>query len=71
MDGQILYGILGLMLLFAPGLIAQSRKHHNQNAIFLVSMIGAATALAVPIAGGAIWVASLVWASTNPPPSKP
>lgn len=70
METNFYHGIIALMVLLLPALIASARKHHNQNPIFLVSIIGAAIAVAVPLAGGAIWLFSLVWAFTNSPQSK-
>lgn len=70
MPEEFLYGILGLMLLFIPGLVARVRKHHNTNSIFLLSIVGIVVAFFSFPAGAAVWAGALIWAFTNPPAKK-
>ena len=66
MLGETLIGIailLGVLwVYFIPTYVARRNHHHNQHAIFLVNLLLGWTFLG--------WVGALVWASTNPPPSR-
>lgn len=61
----ILYGLLGLMLLIAPSLVARVKKHPNTNSIFLLAIGGAGVALFAPLIGGVIWLGAFIWAFTG------
>lgn len=63
---ELLYGILGLMGLFIPGLVARVRKHPNTNSIFILSIVGIGAAVFSFAVGIAVWLGSLIWAFTNP-----
>jgi T4 superinfection immunity protein len=69
--GDTAAGVAGLFFLFSllavgffvwllPGFIASVRKHHNQGAIWAVTILCGWTFVG--------WVIALVWAFTNPPP---
>lgn len=51
-----------LWVYFIPTFVARRKRHYNQHAIFLVNLLLGWTFLG--------WVGALVWASTNPPPSR-
>lgn len=46
-----------LTLYFVPSLVAVSRKHHNEGAIFLLNLLLGWTFIG--------WVVALVWAATS------
>lgn len=72
MDSDLnpLYGVLGLILFFLPALVANRRKHHNANPIFLVTVIALCVAVVSLPAGAVLWLVALVWASTSPAPKQ-
>ena len=59
-DGATILLLGGLLLYFAPSLIAQNRAHRNLLAVFLLNLF-----LGWTFVG---WVVALVWAVTKPPP---
>lgn len=60
----LLYVLIIAVVYFIPGVIATQRKHKNANAITMLNLLLGWTVLG--------WVASLVWAMTDPgiPPKQ-
>ena len=56
--------VLGVIVAayFMPTIVAAVRGHHNTTAIFLLNLF-----LGWSLIG---WLAALIWAFTNPPPSR-
>lgn len=60
----LILGVVGLVLYFLPGLIANARKHPNYNAILLLNLLTGWTGLG--------WLAALIWSVTavQPPAAR-
>jgi hypothetical protein len=61
-DGQLVFYLLILSYLL-PAIVAAVRRHHNQNAIFILNVL-----LGWTFVG---WVVALVWAATYVEPRNP
>jgi hypothetical protein len=59
----IVFIVLGLLLYFAPSIVAKERKHPNATAIFVLNLF-----LGWSVIG---WVGAIVWSYTNSSSKKP
>jgi uncharacterized protein YqhQ len=59
----LLLFVFGCVVWILPGVIASMRKHHNQGAIWALTILGGWTFIG--------WVIAFVWAFTNPPSVQP
>jgi hypothetical protein len=59
----LLFFLFGCAAWILPGVIASMRKHHNQGAIWALTILGGWTFIG--------WVIAFVWAFTSPPTLQP
>lgn len=62
---ELLYGLLGLVMLLAPSLAARVKKHPQTNPIFLLTIGGAGVAIFAPLIGFVLWLGAFIWALTG------
>jgi cytochrome c biogenesis protein CcdA len=58
----IIFVLVGAVMYFLPSIVAAQRSHHNATAIVVVNFFLGWTVIG--------WITALVWAVTNPPPSR-
>lgn len=59
---DLLYGVVGIVLLVLPPLLAKKRSHARSDMIFLITIAAVIVAAFSPVIGLLIWFATLLWA---------